>query len=302
MANLAEGVLTRSMNGNYHGAFAELQANVNGTMVSLKQTIREVLDTSDSINGNINELGSSTNDLSKRTEQQAAALEETSAALQEITSVVRSATVKAQEAAVMVTEAKSNASQAGQVVGEAIAAMGRIEQASLEISQIINVIDEISFQTNLLALNAGVEAARAGEAGKGFAVVAQEVRELAQRAANAAKDIKALITKSGGEVQAGVKLVQATGTALGDIETRVHSINNHIHSIADSAREQATGLNEINQAVNQIDNVTQQNAAMVEETSAATLKLAAEANRLVDLISRFDLGTQSPALAGRRAA
>jgi methyl-accepting chemotaxis protein len=301
MANLAEGVLTRSMNGNYHGAFAELQANVNGTMVSLKQTIREVLDTSDSINGNINELGSSTNDLSKRTEQQAAALEETSAALQEITSVVRSATVKAQEAAVMVTEAKSNASQAGQVVGEAIAAMGRIEQASLEISQIINVIDEISFQTNLLALNAGVEAARAGEAGKGFAVVAQEVRELAQRAANAAKDIKALITKSGGEVQAGVKLVQATGTALGDIETRVHSINNHIHSIADSAREQATGLNEINQAVNQIDNVTQQNAAMVEETSAATMKLATEADRLVQLISRFQLDEAAPA-ARRRAA
>jgi methyl-accepting chemotaxis protein len=301
MANLADGVLTRNMNGHYQGAFAELQGNVNATMASLKQTIREVLDTSDSINGNINELGSSTNDLSKRTEQQAAALEETSAALQEITSVVRSATSKAQEAAGMVTEAKNNAGQAGQVVGEAIAAMGRIEQASQEISQIINVIDEIAFQTNLLALNAGVEAARAGEAGKGFAVVAQEVRELAQRAANAAKDIKTLITKSGTEVQTGVRLVQETGTALSEIETRVLSINNHIHAIADSAKEQATGLNEINQAVNQIDNVTQQNAAMVEETSAATMKLATEADRLVQLISRFDLGSQ-PAVQTRRAA
>ena len=303
MANLAENRLTRAMEGSYQGAFAELQSNVNGTMSSLKGTIREVLDTSDSINGNISELGSSTNDLSRRTEQQAAALEETSAALQEITGVVRSATQKAQEAASMVTDAKQNASQAGLVVGDAIAAMGRIEQASQEISQIINVIDEIAFQTNLLALNAGVEAARAGDAGKGFAVVAQEVRELAQRSANAAKDIKALITKSGDEVQSGVKLVQATGSALSEIEGRVFAINNHIHAIADSARDQATSLNEINQAVNQIDGVTQQNAAMVEETSAATLKLAAEANRLVDLISRFDLGAQNHALAaGRRAA
>jgi methyl-accepting chemotaxis protein len=304
MANLAENRLTRSMQGSYQGAFAELQSNVNGTMTSLKGTIREVLDTSDSINGNIGELGSSTNDLSRRTEQQAAALEETSAALQEITGVVRDATQKAQEAAVMVTDAKQNASQAGLVVGDAIAAMGRIEQASQEISQIINVIDEIAFQTNLLALNAGVEAARAGEAGKGFAVVAQEVRELAQRSANAAKDIKALITKSGDEVQAGVKLVQATGSALSEIEGRVFAINSHIHAIADSAKEQATSLNEINQAVNQIDSVTQQNAAMVEETSAATLKLAAEANRLVELIARFDLGTQSPPASaiGRRAA
>jgi methyl-accepting chemotaxis protein len=289
MANLAEGVLTRSMNGRYNGAFAELQGNVNGTMDSLKRTIREVLATSDSINGNINELGSSTNDLSRRTEQQAAALQETSTALKEITGVVRTATDKAQEAAGMVTQAKDNAARAGQVVGQAIDAMGRIEQASQEISQIINVIDEIAFQTNLLALNAGVEAARAGEAGKGFAVVAQEVRELAQRSANAAKDIKALITKSGDEVQTGVQLVQATGSALTEIEQRVYSINSHIHSIAHSASEQATSLHEINQAVNQIDNVTQQNAAMVEETSAATMKLASEADRLVELISRFQL-------------
>ncbi|WP_137154587.1 methyl-accepting chemotaxis protein [Rhizobium sp. FKL33] len=293
MANLAEGVLTRSMNGQYNGAFAELQGNVNGTMDSLKRTIREVLATSDSINGNINELGSSTNDLSRRTEQQAAALQETSTALKEITGVVRTATDKAQEAASMVTQAKDNAARAGQVVGQAIDAMGRIEQASQEISQIINVIDEIAFQTNLLALNAGVEAARAGEAGKGFAVVAQEVRELAQRSANAAKDIKALITKSGGEVQTGVQLVQATGSALSEIEQRVYSINSHIHSIAHSASEQATSLHEINQAVNQIDNVTQQNAAMVEETSAATMKLASEADRLVQLISRFQLEEKS---------
>ncbi|HCD84284.1 MAG TPA: chemotaxis protein, partial [Agrobacterium sp.] len=175
---------------------------------------------------------------------------------------------------------------------DAVSAMDRIEHASREISQIINVIDEIAFQTNLLALNAGVEAARAGEAGKGFAVVAQEVRELAQRSATAAKDIKALITKSGEEVGRGVSLVQRTGSALGEIETRVLAINDHIHSIATAAREQSTGLHEVNTAINQMDQVTQRNAAMVEETSAATHKLSGEAEHLVTLVSRFKVGVE----------
>ena len=193
----------------------------------------------------------------------------------------------------MVSETKEKTADSSKVVREAVSAMGRIEQASREISQIINVIDEIAFQTNLLALNAGVEAARAGEAGKGFAVVAQEVRELAQRSANAAKDIKALITKSGQEVGQGVTLVQETGTALDEIETRVLRINDHIHSIATAAREQSTGLQEVNTAINQMDQVTQRNAAMVEETSAATHKLTVEAGTLVGLVGRFRLGDAS---------
>jgi methyl-accepting chemotaxis protein len=185
-------------------------------------------------------------------------------------------------------------------VRNAIEAMGRIEQASSEIGQITNVIDEIAFQTNLLALNAGVEAARAGDAGKGFAVVAQEVRELAQRAASAAKDIKALISKSGSEVATGVKLVQATGAALGEIETRVLKINDHIHSIATAAREQSTGLGEVRTAVNQMDQVTQRNAAMVEEANAATHKLSAEANGLATLITYFKV-EREPARAASPA-
>jgi methyl-accepting chemotaxis protein len=287
IASLAAGDLTLSMNGQFHGAFAELQKNVNDTLSTLQKTLREVRTATDSINGNASELRSASDDLSKRTEQQAASLEETSAALDEITAAVKSSTERAQEATMMVTEAKENAAESASVVRSAIEAMGRIEQASSEIGQITNVIDEIAFQTNLLALNAGVEAARAGDAGKGFAVVAQEVRELAQRAASAAKDIKALISKSGGEVATGVKLVQATGAALDEIETRVLKINDHIHSIATAAREQSTGLSEVSSAVNQMDQVTQQNAAMVEEATAATHKLSAEADNLAGLIAYF---------------
>ncbi|MFQ6158652.1 methyl-accepting chemotaxis protein [Sinorhizobium meliloti] len=287
IASLATGDLTQSMKGQFQGAFAELQTNVNDTLQTLQKTLREVRMTTDSINGNSTELRSAADDLSKRTEQQAAALEETSAALDEITAAVRNSTERAQEATVMVTEAKDSAAESASVVRNAIDAMGRIEQASSEIGQITNVIDEIAFQTNLLALNAGVEAARAGDAGKGFAVVAQEVRELAQRAASAAKDIKSLISKSGGEVATGVKLVQATGAALGQIETRVLKINDHIHSIATAAREQSTGLGEVSTAVNQMDQVTQRNAAMVEEANAATHKLSAEADNLASLIAYF---------------
>jgi methyl-accepting chemotaxis protein len=199
----------------------------------------------------------------------------------------------------MVDEARKSTEQSSAVVKDAVSAMGRIEQASGEIGQIINVIDEIAFQTNLLALNAGVEAARAGEAGKGFAVVAQEVRELAQRSANAAKDIKALISRSGEEVHSGVKLVTATGQALTLIEGHVIKVNEHVHSIATAAHEQSTGLTEVSTAVNQMDQVTQQNAAMVEESTAATNRLADEAANLARLIARFRLEAgAAPRVAG----
>ncbi|TWF53137.1 methyl-accepting chemotaxis protein [Neorhizobium alkalisoli] len=298
--SLADGDLSDSMRGQFKGAFAELQENVNSAMGTLANTMANVRQATGSINGGASELSAATNDLSKRTEQQAAALEETSAALDQITAVVRTSTERAQEATVMVGEAKESAVQSGAVVRNAVDAMGRIEQASREIAQITNVIDEIAFQTNLLALNAGVEAARAGEAGKGFAVVAQEVRELAQRSASAAKDIKALIAKSGDEVAGGVQLVQKTGEALSDIESRVIRINDHITSIATASREQATGLAEVNTAVNQMDQVTQQNAAMVEETSAATSKLSGEADNLFELVSHFRIGSDTGTSSSRQ--
>ncbi|GEC33365.1 chemotaxis protein [Sinorhizobium fredii USDA 205] len=299
VAALADGDLSETMRGEFQGAFGELQDNVNQTMANLRSVLGEVRSAIDTINGGAGEMRIASGDLSKRTEQQAASLEETSSALEEITAAVKSSTERALEASHMVDEARRSTEQSSAVVKDAVSAMGRIEEASGEIGQIINVIDEIAFQTNLLALNAGVEAARAGEAGKGFAVVAQEVRELAQRSANAAKDIKALISRSGEEVGAGVKLVTATGQALTLIEGHVVKVNEHVHSIATAAREQSTGLSEVSTAVNQMDQVTQQNAAMVEESTAATNRLADEAANLARLIARFRLEAgAAPRLAG----
>jgi methyl-accepting chemotaxis protein len=255
-----------------------------------------VSNSADIIDNGSREISQSANDLSKRTEQQAASLEETAAALDEITVNVKNSSQCTEDARLATEEADRSATHSSGIVEEAIKAMAGIEDSSNKISNIIWVIDEIAFQTNLLALNAGVEAARAGEAGKGFAVVAQEVRELAQRSAKAAKEIKDLISNSSHEVSSGVNLVKQTGEALKTIQVSIVNINEHMQAIASSSREQSTGISEVNVAVNDMDKTTQQNAAMVEETTAASATLADETTKLRELISRFRINEQ----AGRR--
>ncbi|THV25437.1 methyl-accepting chemotaxis protein [Peteryoungia ipomoeae] len=302
IAALADADLTHDMEGHFQGAFAELQGNVNQTMAVLRQTMQGILMAAGTISGNSGELSSAANQLARRTEQQAAALEETAAALEEITTTVKTSTARATEASHMVNETKNSAGKSGDIVRNAIDAMGRIEQSSQKISQIISVIDEIAFQTNLLALNAGVEAARAGEAGRGFAVVAQEVRELAQRSANAAKEIKTLINTSAEEVKGGVSLVLSTGEALKEIEDLVNRVNDHVVTIARASQEQSAALGEINTSVNHMDQMTQQNAAMVEETTASSQVLANEARQLQAELARFKLAAATQASASYRSA
>lgn len=271
-------------------AYQGLVRDFNSALEQLSGTISEIGAGASQIHSGARDISSAANDLSKRTEQQAASIEETAAALEQITTTVKDSSRRAEEAGNLVAKAKLGAQRSGEVVKQAVAAMGAIETSSKEISSIIGVIDDIAFQTNLLALNAGVEAARAGEAGKGFAVVAQEVRELAQRSASAAKEIKTLITTSGEQVKAGVTLVGDTGVALNTIVEEVNEIDNHIISIVEAAREQSTALQEVNTAVSVMDQGTQKNAAMVEETTAASQALVTEVVRITTMLGEFDCG------------
>ncbi|WP_454847991.1 methyl-accepting chemotaxis protein [Rhizobium binxianense] len=302
LAELSQGNLGHRIIDEFPGEYAKLKADFNAALASLEETIHTMNLSVVNIGAGTGEISNSAADLARRTEQQAASLEETAAALNELTAQVNSSAENARTAADNVNLACEDAEKSGEVVQKAIASMHGIEQSSTEVSRIIGVIDEIAFQTNLLALNAGVEAARAGEAGKGFAVVAQEVRELAQRSANAAKEIKTLINTSAVQVKEGVDLVGRAGDTLHKIAEQVMGINGLIRQISASASEQAIGLKEINQAMNQMDQVTQQNAAMVEETTAASVTLNDEAQTLKALVSRFRISGQGNAAALRSAA
>ena len=290
LERLAAGDVTCRIDTPFDGDLDRIRLDFNESVGRLNDALREVGENARAIDAGANQIRAAADDLSRRTEQQAASVEETAAALEEITTAVRDSTKRAEEAGALVARTRSGAEKSGEVVRSAIDAMQAIETSSGEITSIIGVIDDIAFQTNLLALNAGVEAARAGEAGKGFAVVAQEVRELAQRSAKAAKEIKDLITTSGNQVRNGVSLVGDTGRALQTIVVEVQEINGHVQAIVEAAREQSTGLQEINTAVNTMDQGTQQNAAMVEETTAASHGLASEVSALNALIARFNVG------------
>ncbi|HEY0648872.1 methyl-accepting chemotaxis protein [Phenylobacterium sp.] len=308
LERLAAGALTFRLNEAFPSHYEQLRADYNRAMDTLQTTMREVSVNATAVRSGAGEITSASDDLSRRTEQQAASLEETAAALDQITATVRKTAEGAAQSREAVGVAKGDAERSGVVVRDAVAAMSEIESSAKQIGQIIGVIDEIAFQTNLLALNAGVEAARAGDAGKGFAVVASEVRALAQRSAEAAKEIKSLISASSQQVERGVGLVGETGKVLERILTQVTSINGAVTEIAASAQEQATGLQQVNTAINQMDQVTQQNAAMVEQATAASHALSSESEALARLIARFELGAgtsaaaPAPARAPQRAA
>ncbi len=288
--HLARGDLTFRITEPFPGDYVKLRDDFNGAISQLQDAMTVVATNVRAIRSGAGEISHAADDLSRRTEQQAASLEETAAALDEITATVRRSAEGAKQASAVVATSRGDAERTGQVVGDAVQAMSQIEKSSEQITQIIGVIDEIAFQTNLLALNAGVEAARAGDAGRGFAVVASEVRALAQRSADAAKEIKGLISASSQQVAQGVGLVGQTGEALRRIVSQVAQIDGLVSEISASAQEQATGLHQVNTAVNEMDRVTQQNAAMVEETTAASHSLASEAESLSHSVGRFNIG------------
>jgi methyl-accepting chemotaxis protein len=287
LAQLADGNLTVTLQQKFSPEYARLRDDFNEAVSGLHAALREIMMHSQAIGSGTQKIAVAADDLARRTEQQAAGLQQTAAALDEVTATVRHTAEGSARAQKIAGTAKSDVETSGKVVNETVAAMSAIEGSARQIGQIIGVIDEIAFQTNLLALNAGVEAARAGESGRGFAVVAQEVRALAQRAADAAKEIKALVTNSMQQVERGVRLVGATGEALVRIQTGVADINIAISEIAASAAAQATGLAEVNSAVNQMDQTTKQNAAMVEQSTAATHSLASETEALNHAVERF---------------
>jgi methyl-accepting chemotaxis protein len=295
LSRLAAKDLTYRMSHEIPEAYRKLRADFNAAISQVEDAMLSVAASATAIHSGSQEIASATADLSRRTEQQASSLEETARTLDEVTVAAKKAADGTVHARKVVANAQSDAQKSEEVISKAVAAMGAIEKSSQQISQIIGVIDEIAFQTNLLALNAGVEAARAGDAGRGFAVVAAEVRALAQRSAGAAKEIKGLISTSTTQVNNGVVLVAETGKSLERIMAQVIEINSVVADIASSAKDQSTALEEINTAIGHMDHATQQNAAMVEQSTAASYGLSQETEQLSDLIGEFQIGRREEA-------
>ncbi len=304
LAGLAEGDLTGQITTNYQGSFGELKDNANRTASQLAEIVTQIQMASTEVKNAATEISSGTNDLAERTEQAASNLEETAASTEEMSATVKQNAENAKNANLLADTANQTANKGGGVVERAVTAMGGIEMSARKITDIIGVIDEIAFQTNLLALNASVEAARAGEAGKGFAVVAQEVRQLAQRSAQAASDIKTLIQDSNDQVRDGVQLVNQAGDALGEILGSIGKVSGIVQEITSASQEQASGVQEINSSINNMDQMTQQNAALVEESTAAARALSDQAGKLSELMAFFKLGNvaapaRRPSIAAR---
>jgi methyl-accepting chemotaxis protein len=294
---VARGDLTQRITNSYAGVFGQLKGDVNQTADKLSEVVSNINEAAGQITSASSEVAAGSQDLSERSEQQASALEETAASMEELAATVRQNAANAQQANQLAAGARETAAGGGQVVSDAITAMGRIEGSSQKIEDIVGMIDEIAFQTNLLALNAAVEAARAGDAGKGFAVVAQEVRNLAQRSAQASKEIKGLIAESSSQVRSGADLVKGAGKTLEDILGSVKRVADIVAEIAAASAEQASGIDQVNQAITQMDEMTQQNAALVEESTAAAHSLEEQARHLGQVMSFFNTGAESVAAA-----
>jgi len=305
LSAVAGGDLTRRINGDYAGVFGQLKADVNRTADKLFEVVSNINEAAVQITSAASEVAAGSQDLSERSEQQASALEETAASMEELAATVRQNSANAQQANQLAAGAREVAASGGQVVTDAIGAMARIESSSQKIEDIVGMIDEIAFQTNLLALNAAVEAARAGDAGKGFAVVAQEVRNLAQRSAQASKEIKGLIAESSSQVRNGADLVKGAGRTLEDILGSVKRVADIVAEIAAASAEQASGIDQVNEAVTQMDEMTQQNAALVEESTAAAHSLEEQSRHLGEVMAFFHTGeaaVQPRAVASRAPA
>ncbi|MDI7863454.1 methyl-accepting chemotaxis protein [Rhizobiaceae bacterium n13] len=301
LARLSQGDLSRTIDQSFSGRLEQLRLDFNDSILRLRETLSMVRSSTLSLQKSSADLSHSSSELSRRTETQAASLEETAAAVDEITVTVRSSAERAREANAAVAATRKSADSSGTVVNNAVEAMARIEGASKKIELIIEVIDDIAFQTNLLALNAGIEAARAGDAGKGFAVVAQEVRELAQRSADAAREIKDLINQSTREVSSGSSLVTQAGEVLASISAQIAGISQNVEMIATASQDQSSALQEINGSVNRMDQMTQQNGAMVGETTEASHRLASEAEELMRLVQQFRIDATNAQRAESRA-
>ena len=300
---LAEGDLTRMMEGTYQGELDKIKMSINGALTNLTQTITTVRDAVESVSNGAEEISKGNEDLSQRTSEQASALEETSASMEEMTSTVKQNADNAKQANQLAIAARDTADKGGSVTKKAVDAMGEINKSSKKIADIITVIDEIAFQTNLLALNAAVEAARAGEHGRGFAVVAAEVRNLAQRSATAAKEIKGLINESIQRVNDGSDLVNQSGRTLEEIVSSVKRVTDIIAEITAASQEQASGIDQVNKAIMSMDETTQQNAALVEETTSAAQSMKEQAKELVRQVNMFKLsGGAGSAAMGRPSA
>ncbi|MCA6062825.1 methyl-accepting chemotaxis protein [Thalassolituus marinus] len=292
---LAHGNLTRKIDEDYQGAFDKLKQDANATVDRLTDIITRIREAASTVSTGASEIAQGNADLSKRTESQASSLEETASSMEEMTSAVKQTSENAVHANELADSAKQRAQSGGQVVSKAVVAMDEINQASKKIADIIGVIDEIAFQTNLLALNAAVEAARAGEQGRGFAVVAGEVRNLAQRSAGAAREIKDLIRDSVEKVDAGTSLVNESGKTLDEIIQAVERVSSMIQEISTAAREQSSGIEQVNTAVAQMDEMTQQNAALVEEATAAGEAMAEQSQSMMQMMEFFTIdGSHRP--------